>query len=54
MGTPPRRILIAGGGLGGLTLAQLFQNNKDVQVVVFERDAHPTAREQGYGCDRWS
>lgn len=42
-----RRVLIAGGGVGGLTLAHALRHN-GIEVVVYEQDATPTTREQGY------
>jgi 2-polyprenyl-6-methoxyphenol hydroxylase-like FAD-dependent oxidoreductase len=42
-------LLIIGGGLGGLTLANLLRQRADgFDVSVFERDASPHARPQGY------
>ena len=41
-----KRVAIVGGGPGGLTLARLLQMN-GVDVRVYERDAHRSARVQG-------
>jgi 2-polyprenyl-6-methoxyphenol hydroxylase-like FAD-dependent oxidoreductase len=41
------RILIIGGGLSGLCLTQALVQ-KDFEVAVFERDAGPDVRGQGY------
>jgi 2-polyprenyl-6-methoxyphenol hydroxylase-like FAD-dependent oxidoreductase len=42
-------VLIIGGGLGGLALAQLLlQSSSSIKVVVFERDQNENSREQGY------
>lgn len=41
------KVLIAGTGLGGLTLAQSLRGN-DIDVALFERDASPWDRPQGY------
>lgn len=48
------RVIIVGGGLGGLALANLLakgcvngDGSVEHEVVVLERDADPTAREQG-------
>jgi 2-polyprenyl-6-methoxyphenol hydroxylase-like FAD-dependent oxidoreductase len=41
------RVLIAGAGLGGLCLAQMLRN-AGVEVEIFERDASPWERSQGY------
>jgi 2-polyprenyl-6-methoxyphenol hydroxylase-like FAD-dependent oxidoreductase len=41
------RILIAGGGVGGLTLAQALSQG-GLDVAVYERDPTPTVRNQGY------
>ncbi|WP_316783578.1 FAD-dependent oxidoreductase [Streptomyces sasae] len=41
------RIVIAGGGLAGLTLAH-YLNRHDLDVAVYERDADIAAREAGY------
>jgi 2-polyprenyl-6-methoxyphenol hydroxylase-like FAD-dependent oxidoreductase len=40
------RIAIAGGGLGGLTLARILHRH-GIEAVVYEREAHPSARSQG-------
>ena len=41
------RVLIIGSGLGGLTLAQALRGS-GIDVAVFERDASPWDRPQGY------
>jgi len=41
------RILVAGGGVGGLTLAQAL-HHAGVDVVVYEQDPTPRTRNQGY------
>src|SRR5437773_503042 len=44
-----RTIVIVGGGLGGLTLANLLRQCRDAfDVNLFERDASANARAQGY------
>lgn len=45
-----KHIAIVGGGPGGLTLARLLQL-KGVNVKVYERDAHASARVQGSPLD---
>ncbi|MFJ6195687.1 FAD-dependent oxidoreductase [Micromonospora sp. NPDC092111] len=40
------RIAIAGGGLGGLTLARILRRH-DIEAVVYEREASRSARPQG-------
>ncbi|MFD9698561.1 FAD-dependent oxidoreductase [Lentzea sp. NPDC059081] len=41
------KVLVIGAGLGGLTLAQSLRRNS-IDVAVFERDASPWERPQGY------
>jgi 2-polyprenyl-6-methoxyphenol hydroxylase-like FAD-dependent oxidoreductase len=43
-----RSVVIIGGGLGGLTLANLVQPSDAFHVRVFERDADAHTRSQGY------
>ncbi len=48
-----KRVLIVGGGLAGLALAQLIQKHRqlsgeNIEVVVLERDDNENAREQGF------
>lgn len=52
---PTMRVAVIGGGLGGLCLAQLLQTKRRtatamqlLEVCVYERDAGPTGRSQGY------
>lgn len=53
-GAPPRTILVIGAGLGGLAFAQILSHSPLVsdpgkyKVIIFERDATPTQRGQGY------
>ena len=44
------RIAIAGGGLGGLTLARILQQH-GLDAVVYEREAGRSARPQGGALD---
>lgn len=46
MSEPPR-VVVIGGGLGGLCLAEGL-HRAGIPVTVHERDAEPTARRQGY------
>lgn len=41
------KVIIIGGGLGGLALAQILHANK-IPFEIFERDAEPFARGQGW------
>ena len=43
-------IVIIGGGIGGLALAQLLkkQNKDDIQISIYERDCDKESRTQGY------
>src|SRR5215469_7860559 len=43
----PLRVLVIGGGLGGLCLAQGL-HGAGIDVAVYERDRSPEARAQGY------
>jgi 2-polyprenyl-6-methoxyphenol hydroxylase-like FAD-dependent oxidoreductase len=43
--TESHEIAIVGGGIGGLTLARILQQN-GLDAVVFERDASRYARDQ--------
>ena len=43
----PLHVIIIGGGIGGLTLAQGLKRS-GVGVAVYERDRTPSARLQGY------
>ncbi|MCX5202820.1 FAD-dependent monooxygenase [Streptomyces sp. NBC_00237] len=47
MSTRRLRVIIIGGGIGGLCLAQGL-NTAGIDVAVYERDADPDARTQGY------
>lgn len=44
------KVLIVGGGLAGLTLANVLQHH-DIPYQVFERDAGPDARDQGFSLN---
>lgn len=48
MSTHPLRVIIVGGGIGGLCLAQGL-HAAGISVAVYERDAAPDARLQGWG-----
>ena len=43
----PLRVLVIGGGLGGLCLSQGLRK-AGISVPVYERDSQPLARTQGY------
>lgn len=45
--TLPLKVLIIGGGIGGLTLAQVLRKGR-VNYEIFERDAGGHARVQGW------
>src|SRR5258706_14045311 len=44
------RIAIAGGGLGGLTLARIL-HRRGIDAVVYEREANRSTRSQGGSLD---
>lgn len=46
-GLAPLHVIVVGGGIGGLTLAQGLKKS-GVSVAVYERDRTPTDRVQGY------
>lgn len=49
MSIDPTIVLIIGGGLGGLALAQLLlQSSSSIKVLIFERDENYQSRDQGY------
>ncbi|CAK9258109.1 unnamed protein product [Sphagnum jensenii] len=51
MADPPKTILVIGGGLGGLAFAQIVHHSEvgyKYKVMIYERDASATHREQGY------
>lgn len=41
------RVLIIGAGLGGLALAQVLRKH-GISFEIFERDADPSSRTQGW------
>jgi len=44
---PVKRLAIIGGGIAGLTLAQLLKHQKStLEVTIYERDRDSNAREQ--------
>ena len=45
---PIKRVIIVGGGIGGLVLAHLLRSSPELSVTVYERDLSPDARGQGY------
>ncbi|GGP56318.1 NAD(P)-binding protein [Streptomyces melanogenes] len=47
MTTSALRVIVIGAGLGGLALAQGLRRD-GIDVSVYERDASPTSRRQGY------
>jgi 2-polyprenyl-6-methoxyphenol hydroxylase-like FAD-dependent oxidoreductase len=47
MSTPEQSLLIAGAGIGGLTLAHGL-TTAGQRLRIFERDPGPQARDQGY------
>ena len=44
---PKLKVIVVGAGLGRLCLAQMLRR-ADIEVEIFERDAGPWARQQGY------
>lgn len=51
MADHPKTILVIGGGLGGLAFAQIVRHSEvgyKYKVMIYERDASATHREQGY------
>lgn len=44
----PPRVIVIGGGIGGLALAQGLRRTGIAEVVVYERDSSPRGRMQGY------
>ena len=47
MSSQEQHVLIIGGGLGGLALAQALRKSS-IQSTVFERDANPEGRKQSW------
>lgn len=46
MSTKPT-VLIIGGGIGGMALCQMLRKH-NIPCRIFDRDASPTARRQGW------
>ena len=44
----PKKIAIIGSGIAGLTAANLFKNNSNFQVMVYEKEKE-LSLEEGYG-----
>ena len=43
-----KKIAVIGGGISGLFIANLFNQNPDYEISIFERN-YPTTLEKGYG-----
>jgi len=43
-----KKIAVIGGGISGLFIANLFSQNPDYEITIFERN-YPTTLEKGYG-----
>lgn len=47
MADTEQKVLIIGAGIAGLTLAQCLRK-QNIPFFIYERDASPTSRDQGF------